>query len=290
MMMTITGTNESSLPLGGGGRPVGSPAVFWSFLAGGAGVMAGRRVLMVDDDVALCALACDYLRRFEFEVAGVYLPSHGLRELGRGRFDAAVVDVMMPEMDGFAWVRQVRARGYVLPILMLSARGEVTDRVVGLETGADDYLPKPFEPRELAARLAALCRRAASGGRVGGGGEGVLLFEELRLHVQTRRVEMRGVGGEGVAAAWGEVYLTAGEFRMLAVLAEAAPAVVSRDELSARLHGVEYDVADRSLDIAIRRVRQKLGDSAQQPRFVQTVHGAGYAFIGRRAEGEADAL
>ena len=234
-----------------------------------------KKILMVDDDEALCALARDYLRDFAFEVTAVHNGQAALKALDAQHYAAAIVDVMMPEMDGFSLVRRIRAGGHTLPLLMLSARGEVTDRVVGLETGADDYLPKPFEPRELAARLAALCRRTPA---LGAGG--VLAFAELRLNPRAQSAEVKQ------GKKWRDAALTAGEYRALSVLVSARPSVVTRDELSMHLHGIESDPADRSLDITISRVRQKLGDSAQQPKFIKTMRTAGYAFIAADAPPE----
>lgn len=234
-----------------------------------------KPILMVDDDEALCALTRDYLRDFAFAVTIVHRGTAALKALDAQHYAAAIVDVMMPEMDGFALVRRIRAGGHTLPLLMLSARGEVTDRVVGLETGADDYLPKPFEPRELAARLSALCRRAPA---LTAGG--MLTFAGLRLTPRMQRAEVQQDGG------WRDAALTAGEYRALSVLVAARPSVVSRDALSMHLHGIESDPADRSLDITISRVRQKLGDSAQQPRFIKTLRTAGYAFIAADAPPE----
>ncbi|MCH9758634.1 MAG: response regulator transcription factor [Proteobacteria bacterium] len=237
-----------------------------------------KKIIMVDDP-ALCELTCDYLQRFDFEIVAVHRPSQALKKIAEQHFAAAIIDVMMPEMDGFELVRQIRSSGSKLPLLMLSARGEVTDRVVGLETGADDYLAKPFEPRELAARLTALCRRPTLASS-----NATLNFAGLRFSFATQQVKIYNDN------CWQEVFLTSGEFRALAVLIEARPAVVSRDELSARLHGLEFDFADRSLDITISRVRQKLGDNAQKPCFIKTVRNTGYAFIAAASDHTAPAI
>ena len=227
---------------------------------------------MVDDDRALCELTRDYLRRFDFQVEIETRPGAALRRLESESFALAIVDVMMPEFDGFEFVRRLRGGGARLPVIMLTARGEIADRVVGLETGADDYLPKPFEPRELAARLTALSRRATATAE---GDARALEFVGLRVDAGAQRVEIEADG------EWREVFLTAGEFRMLAALLAARPAVVGRNELAARLRGIEFDCADRSLDITVSRVRAKLGDSAERPRFIKTARGVGYAFVGR---------
>lgn len=228
-----------------------------------------KKILIVDDDRTLCELLQDYLRQFDFHADYALLPSRGLRRLSQETYDALVLDVMMPEMDGFEFARRARAAGARLPLLMLSARGEVTDRVVGLEAGADDYLPKPFEPRELAARLVALCRRPA----LAAGGNERAEYEGLRLYPARMQAEIFQDG------EWRDAQLTDSEIRILLLLAEDAPAVVSRDTLSARLHGLEFDIADRSLDITISRLRYKLGESPQKPRFIRTARNVGYALI-----------
>lgn len=228
-----------------------------------------KRILMIDDDRALCELTRDYLKQFNFQLTIERTPSAAHKRLTDGHFAAAIVDVMMPEMDGFELVRRLRAAAVRLPIIMLTARADVADRVVGLESGADDYLPKPFEPRELAARLLALTRRHHSPDAQ------PLHFNGLRLFPAAQRAEIQ----TAPTAPWRDLLLTTGEFRALTVLAEARPAAVSRDELSARLRGLVFDVADRSLDITISRLRAKLGDSAKSSRFIKTIRNSGYAFI-----------
>lgn len=233
--------------------------------------MHGGKILLVDDDRKLGELLSDYLAQFGFSVAARELPSEGLAALAAEEYDAAVFDVMLPEMDGFELCRRARAAHPRLPILMLTARGDLTDRVVGLEIGADDYLPKPFEPRELSARLSALLRRARRREETE-----ILQFDGLRADLRTRRVWLNNKGAEK------EAVLAAAEFRVLAELLRAAPAAVGRDFLVEKLRGFERDVFDRSVDITISRLRVKLGDSPARPKFIQTVRGEGYAFIAPR--------
>ena len=236
-------------------------------------------VLMVDDDRAMAEMARDYLRRFDYAVVVETKPLIALKRIVNEHYAAAVVDVMMPQMDGFQFVKEARAAGARLPLLMLTARGEVADRVVGLELGADDYLPKPFEPRELAARLAALLRRAEQTRAAPAMRE----FAQLRFCQTTRQTQIWR-GGK-----WQSAALTAGEFAALAALIAAAPAVATREELSARLRNVEFDFADRALDLIISRLRAKLGDNPRRPRFIQTVRNAGYVFVAEEKPKQAPA-
>ncbi len=230
--------------------------------------MRGGKILLVDDDGKMGALVAEYLAQFGFAVSLQTRPSAGLAALADSDFDAAIFDVMLPEMDGFELCKRARAQYPQLPILMLTARGDLTDRVVGLEIGADDYLPKPFEPRELSARLSALLRRARrpQHGKA-------LRFRGIEIHLAERRVYL---GEENTRR---EVVLSAAEFRVLAELARRHPEVVSRDFLIEKIRGFEPDVFDRSVDIAISRLRAKLQDPPAHPQFIQTVRGAGYAFI-----------
>ncbi|MDM5147612.1 response regulator transcription factor [Candidatus Persebacteraceae bacterium Df01] len=225
-------------------------------------------LLLVDDDVGLGDLLSTYLGRFGFSLTVAQTPSEGLELLASGEYKGAIFDVMLPEMDGFELCKIARRKYPRLPIMMLTARGDMTDRVVGLEIGADDYLPKPFEPRELAARLTALLRRAVANTSTGDGE--VLYFEGISVHLSARRVWLQGNK---------EIILTSIEFRVLSELVRRRPAVVHRDVLIEEIRGFERDVFDRSIDIAISRLRAKLHDTPQSPRFVQTVRSEGYAFI-----------
>ena len=222
---------------------------------------------MVDDDAKLGAMLAEYLAQFGFEVSARATPSEGLQALQESDFAAAIFDVMLPEMDGLELCRRARALRPQLPVMMLTARGDLADRVAGLETGADDYLAKPFEPRELAARMAALLRRTSPSFA-----RGTIRFEGLAVNLETRRAWIPDEGGE-------EINLTAAEFRVLAELVRRRPAVVERDELSEKIRGFERDPFDRAIDITVSRLRGKLRDSPQQPRFIQTSRNVGYAFI-----------
>jgi DNA-binding response OmpR family regulator len=224
---------------------------------------AGTRVLLIDDDEALGALLTEFLGQFGFRVRAVARPEEGLRLLAAEPPDILVLDVMLPGMDGFTVCRRVRQRSAV-PIVMLTARGSVTDRVVGLELGADDYLPKPFEPRELVARMQAVLRR---GHAALPGPEDCVRVGPLEISWSARSVRVAGRS----------LSLTTAEF---ALLGKNRGRVLSRDRILDEARGAEAEAFDRSIDVLVSRLRQKLGDDARRPVFIRTVRGAGYAFIG----------
>ena len=222
------------------------------------------RILIIDDDVNLNALLTEYLQSFGHTLVSETTAAAGRKRLRRELPDLLILDVMLPDTDGLTLCRELRAE-YDLPIIMLTARGEVADRVMGLELGADDYVPKPFEPRELVARIQSVIRRARDRTR----GE-VLVCDGLRLETETRRVELDG----------NDVALTTMEFELLKDLMESRGRVMSRDHLIERLRGIDADVYDRSIDMLISRLREKLDDEPQKPRFIRTVRMGGYQFVG----------
>jgi len=222
-----------------------------------------RRILLIDDDELLAAPLATFFKRFEFELDSATRPSAGLAKLRSQAFDAAILDVMLPEMDGFALCREIR-RESDIPIIMLTARGDVMDRVVGLEIGADDYLPKPFEPRELLARLQTVLRRA----RVPAA-RTALAFEGIVIDLERRQVQCMGK----------PVELTSTEFDLLALLANEPQKVFSRDDILNRLRGVEAELQTRAVDILVSRLRKKL----EPLDCIKTLRNAGYTFAGARA-------
>ncbi len=222
------------------------------------------RVLVVDDDERLNALLTRYLAQFGLSVRAAARPEAALRVLKVDPPDIVVLDVMLPEMDGFAVCRKIR-EGSRVPIIMLTARGEVTDRILGLEMGADDYLPKPFEPRELVARIQAILRRGAQAG-----GEDTLQIGALNLNWAARSAHLNG----------NDLGLTAAEFELLAVLVRNRGRVLTRDRIMNAIHGFDWDPYDRSIDVQVNRLRQKLGDDARHSTMIRTVRGTGYCFIG----------
>lgn len=225
-----------------------------------------HRILLIDDDEQLGAPLATYFSRFELELVHALRPSQGLEWLSAGGFDAVILDVMLPEMDGFELCRTIRKRGD-LPIVMLTARGEVTDRVVGLELGADDYLPKPFEPRELVARLQTVLRRRRSPAQTGAAA-GALQFEGLVVDAARRSVHRQGA----------PVELTGTEFDLLHLLAREPGRVFSRDDILNHLRGHEADLYTRAVDIVVSRLRKKL----EPLECIKTLRNAGYSLALRR--------
>jgi two-component system, OmpR family, response regulator len=230
-----------------------------------------RRLLLIDDDEHLGPPLAAYFRRHDFELQHATRPSQGLLMLAGGGFDAAILDVMLPEMDGFELCRTIRRTLHPtsrLPIVMLTARGEVMDRVVGLELGADDYLPKPFEPRELLARLQTVLRRTDLAPPAATGAAGTRVFEgDLAIDLDRRRVTR---GGHTLD-------LTGTEFELLALLAGAPGRVFSRDDILARLRGhAAEDIHSRAVDILVSRLRRKL----EPLDVIHTLRNAGYLFAG----------
>ena len=220
------------------------------------------KILLIDDDAQLAPPLATYFRRFEMELDFATLPSAGLAKLRAGQFDAAILDVMLPEMDGFELCRTIR-RDSDIPIIMLTARGEVMDRVVGLELGADDYLPKPFEPRELVARLQTVLRR-----RRAGVSRQRLLFDGLELDLDKHTVYRQGVAVE----------LTGTEFALLALLARDPGRVFGRDDILNHLRGHEAELYTRAVDIVVSRLRRKL----EPLDCIKTLRNAGYTLaVGR---------
>jgi DNA-binding response OmpR family regulator len=221
-------------------------------------------VLLIDDDERLGALLIEYLVRFGFEVKCATHPEAGLRMLKSESPEIVILDVMLPDMDGFAVCRKVRETSRI-PIIMLTARGEVMDRVVGLELGADDYLPKPFEPRELVARMQAVLRR----------GSRSLPEERTRIGALEVNATNRSARLDGQ-----DLGLTGAEFELLMLFVRNRGRVLTRDRIADETRGVDWDAYDRSIDVLVSRLRQKLGDDAKRPAFIRTIRGTGYLFIG----------
>ncbi len=220
------------------------------------------RILLIEDDTRLAEMVRDYLSGAGFRVEHAPTGSKGLAMSEREAFDALILDLMLPDMDGLDVCRAIRTKS-TTPILMLTARGDAMDRVVGLELGADDYLPKPFEPRELLARLKSILRR----GR-GLGQPQVVRFGRLEIDQSARQVRLSGAACD----------LTGYQFDLLQVLAAHAGRVMSRDALMEALKGSGLEAFDRSIDVHISRIRAAIEDDAKSPRRVITVRGAGYVF------------
>jgi len=222
-----------------------------------------ERVLLIEDDERLAGMVQDYLGGSGFTVEHVGDGEAGLARLARGGVDAVLLDLMLPGMDGFEICRRIRAK-HDLPILMLTARGDDTDRIVGLELGADDYLPKPFNPRELLARLRAILRRVHRGPAE----DQTLRFGRLEIDPASRRVSVGGV----------EQTLPGYQFDILLALARHAGRVLSRDQLMDLVKGEALEAFDRSIDVHVSRIRAAIEEDPRRPRRIVTIRGAGYLF------------
>ena len=236
-----------------------------------------QRLLLIDDDARLAAMVGDYLRNAGFEIDLAPTLAAGRERLHETAYDALLLDLMLPDGDGLDFTRSLRAdaRTRRLPLLMLTARGEPLDRIVGLELGADDYLGKPFEPRELLARVRALLRRAQPEAAA----DEVLRFGRLEVDLGARQARVDGKSCE----------LTGHQFELLAVLAQAAGRVLSRDQIMDALRGHPMEAFDRSIDVHISRIRAAIENDAKNPQRVLTVRGAGYLFAKRQDADSSDA-
>ena len=223
-----------------------------------------ERILMIEDDVSLASMLGEYLHNAGVQVDAAHDATSGLAALARTRPDAVILDVMLPDMDGFEVCRRIRASSDV-PVIMLTARGDDADRIVGLELGADDYLPKPFNPRELLARLRAVLRRSA---RARSGGREVMRFGRLEIDSASRQVTLGDT----------PCNLTSYQFDVLYVLASNAGRVMSREQLMDHLRGESLEAFDRSIDVHVSRIRAAIEDDPHRPRRIITVRGAGYVF------------
>lgn len=224
--------------------------------------MTMLNVLLIDDDKKLGTILQEYCERYDIKLSTATAPSTGIGKLEQSAFDAIVLDIMLPEMDGFEVCRTIRKNNDI-PIIMLTARGELTDRVIGLEIGADDYMAKPFEPRELVARIHTIVKRR----QVSKSGPKLLQFDDLIINLSQREVYIQDK----------LIALTTMEYQLLLLLANSPGKDFSRDDILSHLKGTETELFSRSIDILVSRLRSKLKPLAP----IKTIHGSGYAFIGR---------
>ena len=225
------------------------------------------RLLVIDDDRKLCRLIGDYLSPLGYTVAAVHTGPEGVEKAVAESWHAVILDLMLPGMDGFEVLKAIRHKSDV-PVLMLTARGDEADRIVGLEIGADDYLPKTFSTRELLARLRAVTRRARGGKKP----------DELETEVVVGKIRIN-TGAHTVAVGDEPLVLTPVEYDLLLALARARGRVRSREALIEDIRDRNYDVFDRSIDVHISALRKKLGDDAKNPRIIRTVRAAGYLMM-----------
>ncbi len=230
-------------------------------------------VLMIEDDSRLATMVKDYLAQSGFDVTLAATAEAGLAALDGAAPALVILDLMLPDMDGLEVCRRIKNSGAAVPpaVLMLTAKGDPMDRIVGLEIGADDYLPKPFEPRELLARIRAVLRRGAGGvapNGVVGAASSVLRFGSLEIDRDARSVSVGGSARE----------LTAYQFDLLVAMAERAGRVLSRDQIMEAVRGRELEAFDRSIDVHMGRIRQAIEADAKEPKRILTVRGVGYVF------------
>jgi DNA-binding response OmpR family regulator len=238
----------------------------------GMGVSVMDSLLIIEDDPRLASMVSDYLSQSGFAVAHASTGTEGMQHMSSGgRADLVILDLMLPDTDGLEVCRRIRALGgpkSQTPILMLTAKGDPLDRIVGLELGADDYVSKPFEPRELLARVRAILRRHTLSGRPGDASSEVLRFGSLEIDRDSRSVRVRGTLAD----------LTSYQFDLLLALAERAGRVMSREQIIEIVRGREMEAYDRSIDVHIGRIRAAIEADVKSPRRILTVRGAGYVF------------
>jgi DNA-binding response OmpR family regulator len=230
-----------------------------------------QRLLMIEDDTRLAGMLSDYLRQNGYGVVHAADAEHGLAALQAHSFDLLLLDLMLPDADGLELCRRFRVESSSssqVPIIMVTAKGDPTDRVVGLELGADDYVAKPFEPRELLARIRAVLRRSSRAPAGAAAAGGLLRFGRLEIDVDARQVRIDGIVRR----------LTAYQFDLLSVMAQRAGRVLSREQLMDSVRGEALDAFDRSVDVHIARIRAEIEDDPRHPRRIITVRGAGYVF------------
>jgi two-component system response regulator CpxR len=232
------------------------------------------QILIIDDDVALCELVTEYLGPLGFQIESVHRGDAGAERALAGEHSLVVLDVMLPGLNGFEVLRRIRAESKI-PVLMLTARGDDIDRIVGLEIGADDYLPKPFNPRELTARIRAILRRTTAEAALDQGLEKRLRVGDVELDSGTRAISRAGENVE----------LTAVEFDLLEKLLRSAGQIVTREELSKQVLGRNSSPFDRSIDMHISNLRKKLGHRVDTTERIKTVRGVGYIYALASASG-----
>ena len=224
-----------------------------------------ENILIIDDDTELTGLLIEFLSSYKYNIVAKHTPEKGLEHLEKKGADAVILDIMLPGMDGFQVLRKIRENS-AIPVIMLTARGEVTDRIVGLELGADDYLPKPFEPRELLARIQSILRRTHSSAAIV---ENVQ-FKGLKIDKNKQEVLLDSK----------PVSLSTTEYEALLLFVENASETLDREFLVENLRGISWQSYDRSVDVLVSRLRGKLGETPNKTKFIKTIHGLGYKFIG----------
>ncbi len=224
-----------------------------------------ENILIIDDDTQLTELLIEFLSSYKYNIVAKHTPEKGLEHLEKKGADIIILDIMLPGMDGFQVLRKIRENS-AIPVIMLTARGEVTDRIVGLELGADDYLPKPFEPRELLARIQSILRRSHSAAAI----IEKVQFKGLSIDKNKQEVLLDDK----------LISLSTTEYEALLLFVEHAGETLDREYLVEHLRGISWQSYDRSVDVLVSRLRGKLGETPNKTRFIKTIHGLGYKFIG----------
>ena len=224
-----------------------------------------ENILVIDDDAQLTELLIEFLGTYKYNVIAKHTPDAGLEYLEKNKVDVIILDIMLPGMDGFQVLRKIR-ENLSIPVIMLTARGEVTDRIVGLELGADDYLPKPFEPRELLARVQSILRRTHSSAAI----VEKVQFKGLSIDKNKQEILLDDK----------PVSLSTTEYEALLLFIEHSSETLDREFLVENLRGISWQSYDRSVDVLVSRLRGKLGETPNKTRFIKTIHGVGYKFIG----------
>jgi len=225
-----------------------------------------EKILIIDDDTELTELLIEFLGSYKYEIIAIHEPEKGLAYLEKNNdINVIILDIMLPGMDGFQVLRKIR-ENLSIPVIMLTARGEVTDRIVGLELGADDYLPKPFEPRELLARIQSILRRTHSSAAI------VENVHFIGLSIDKNKQE--------VLLDDNLISLSTTEYEALLLFIENSSETLDREFLVENLRGISWQSYDRSVDVLVSRLRGKLGETPNKTRFIKTIHGVGYKFIG----------
>ena len=228
-----------------------------------------ENILIIDDDTQLTELLIEFLSSYKYNVVAKHTPEKGLEYLEKKGTDAIILDIMLPGMDGFQVLRKIRENS-AIPVIMLTARGEVTDRIVGLELGADDYLPKPFEPRELLARIQSILRRTHSSAIIVAN----VKFKGLSIDKNKQEVLLDDK----------PISLSTTEYEALILFIENSGETLDREFLVENLRGISWQSYDRSVDVLVSRLRGKLGETPNKTRFIKTIHGVGYKFIGEQKD------
>ena len=224
-----------------------------------------HQILQIEDDNKLSELLENYLLRYDIELTSSTTPHEGLTLFRSRKFDLVILDIMLPEIDGLEICKIIRKESNT-PIIMLTARGDVMDRIVGLELGADDYLPKPFEPRELVARIQNILKRSTPHPNK----SSTICFGDLNINTVKRSAKLNKQ----------VLDLTTLEYQLLLMFAENPGTTLNRDEILNQLKGIDADIFSRSIDILVSRLRNKLNDNSKAPKYIKTVWGTGYTFVG----------